>query len=64
MVALDDISLSIANKARLTLHKSSVTLILAEWQIVLSDETILRLSTEKLLADLLGLCAHKLHIQI
>ena len=64
MVALDEVSRSIINKASLALHKSTDTLILVEWLIILSDKTVLSLSTEELLADLLGLCAHELHFQI
>lgn len=61
LVALDDVSLSIIHETGLTLHKSIETLILVECLVILSDETVLGLGTEKLLADLLGLCAHKLH---
>ena len=61
MVTLNEVSLCIIDEAWLTLHKSTETLILAEWLIILSDETVLGRSTEELLADLLGLCAHKLH---
>ncbi len=64
MVALDEVSRSIINKAGLALHKSTDTLILVEWLIILSDKTVLSLSTEELLADLLGLRTHELHFQI
>ena len=63
LVTLNEVSLSIIDEAWLTLHKSTETLILAEWLIILSDETVLGRSTEELLADLLGLCAHKLHLK-
>ena len=63
MVALDEVSLSIINKAWLALHKSTDILILVEWLIILSDKTVLSLSTEELMADLLGFCAHELHFQ-
>lgn len=63
MVALDEVSLSIINKAWLALHKSTDILILVEWLIILSDKTVLSLSTEELMADLLRLCAHELHFQ-
>jgi hypothetical protein len=63
LVTRDEVSLSIVDEAGLTLRKSTDTLILVECLIILSDKTVLSLSTEELLTDLLGLCAHELHFK-